>query len=93
MPICTSCTGTLGAWEQFQARAASAGDLDALLSAHEAYLAQLLKQGLLEEEAGQLRETLNSLLANMLRLTPLVGRFNEQVGVGEGAAGKERLAG
>lgn len=73
---CLLCTGT---WQEFQHRAAAAGDLDALMTAHESYLTQLLDKSLLNEDCAALAETLNSVLANMLGLAPLVSRLNEQV--------------
>jgi hypothetical protein len=79
---CATHAPFAGAWEAFQARATTAGDLDTLLGAHATYLATLLRQCLLGEEAQGLRDVLGELLGSLLGLGPLVARFREQVGVG-----------
>ncbi len=71
------CTG---AWQSFQKSASAAADLDVLLAAHATYLEAVLTKALLDDASAGVRETLTSLLGNMLGLPPLVLRLREMVG-------------
>jgi len=51
MPNHTHCAA--GAWRDFQANAATAPDLDALISHHESFLSALMGRALLDDSSAQ----------------------------------------